>query len=89
MNRALAARTAAMKEIVLVTVAFDWETGEIVPGAPFMVNSSRLGTLYNRPYENEPEVIAQFQPGEWQARFEAEWNDETGNWIFGRRVADA
>jgi hypothetical protein len=77
-----------MKEIVLVTVAFDWETGEIVPGAPFMVNSSRPGTLYNRPYENEPEVIAQFHPGEWRARFEAEWDDETENWIFGKRVAD-
>jgi hypothetical protein len=70
------------KEIVLLTVALDWETGEIDRDAPFMVNSSRLGTLYNRPYENELEVIAQFRPGEWRARFEAEWDDETENWIF-------
>jgi arabinogalactan endo-1,4-beta-galactosidase len=41
---------------------------------------------YNRPYEDEPEVIVQFHPGEWQARFEAEWDDETANWKFGKRV---
>ena len=77
-----------MKEIVLVTLAIDTETGEIDPTAPFMVNSLRRGTLYNRPYHDEPEVIAQFRPGECQARFEAEWNDEAGNWIFGKRADD-
>ena len=30
-----------MKEIVLVTVAMDTETGEIDPKAPFMVNPAR------------------------------------------------
>jgi hypothetical protein len=58
---------AAMKEIVLVTLAVDTETGEIDPKAPFMVNSRRRGTLYNRPYYDEPEVIAQFLPGEERA----------------------
>jgi hypothetical protein len=80
---------AAMKEIVLVTLAIDTETGEIDPTAPFMVNSLRRGTLYSRPYYDEPEVIAQFRPGECRARFEAEWDDESGNWIFGKRVDDA
>jgi hypothetical protein len=78
-----------MKEIVLVTLAIDTKTGEIDPEAPFMVNSRRHGTLYNRPYYDEPEVIAQFRPGEHQARFEAEWNTEKEDWIFGKRVADA
>ena len=78
-----------MKEIVLVTLAIDTETGRIDSEGPFMVNSSRRGTRYNRPYENEPGVIEQFRPGECQARFEAEWDDETGNWIFGKRVDDA
>ena len=32
-----------MKEIVLVTLAMDTETGEIDPSAPFMVNSRRHG----------------------------------------------
>jgi hypothetical protein len=80
---------AVMTEIVLVTLAMDTETGEIDPPAPFMVDSSRRGPRYNRPHEDEPGVIEQFRPGEHRARFEAEWNDETGAWIFGKRVADA
>jgi hypothetical protein len=78
-----------MKEIVLVTLALDVETGKVDMTAPFMVNSGRLGSRYNRPYQDEPHVIEQFQPGEWQARFEAEWDEQTENWIFGRRVEDA
>src|ERR1700676_801799 len=50
-----------MKEIVLVTLAVDTETGRIDPKAPFMVNSSRRGPRYNRPYEDEPSVIEQFR----------------------------
>ena len=38
-------------------------------------------------YEDEPEVIAQFLPGERQVRFEAEWTDD--GWKFGKRVGDA
>jgi hypothetical protein len=37
-----------VKEIVVVTVAFDWEMGEIDPKAPFMVNRHRPGPRYNR-----------------------------------------
>jgi hypothetical protein len=80
---------AAMTEIVLVTLAIDTETGKIDPDAPFMVNSRRSGTRYNRPYYDEPGVIEQFRPGESQARFEAEWNDEKEDWIFGKRVDHA
>ena len=78
-----------MKEIVLVSLAIDTETGEIDPEAPFMVNTRRRGPRYNCPYEDEPGVIEQFRPGERQVRFEAEWNDEKGDWIFGKRVDDA
>jgi hypothetical protein len=49
----------------------------------------RRGPRYNRPYADEPGVIEQFRPGEHQAWFEAEWNDETGDWKFGKRVVDA
>jgi hypothetical protein len=78
-----------MKEIVLVTLAFETETGTIDPKAPFMVNSHRRGLRYNGPYEDEIGVIEQFRPGELQARFEAEWDDKKGDWIFGKRVDDA
>lgn len=71
-----------MKEIVLATRAVDPETGRIE--APSMVNSHRRGPRYNRPYEDEPEMIAQFRPGECQIRFKAEWDDEKGDWIFGK-----
>jgi hypothetical protein len=60
-----------MKEIVLVTLAVDTETGRIDPTAPLMVNSRRRGPRYNRPYEDEPSVIEQFRPGDCQVRFEA------------------
>jgi hypothetical protein len=73
-----------MKDIVLVTLAIDTTTGKMESGAPFMVNSRVPGR--SQPYQDEPEVIAQFQPGEFQARFEAEWDDEIGSWIFGKRV---
>jgi hypothetical protein len=53
-----------VKEIVLATLAIDMATGEINPKAPFMVNSPRRGTRYNRPYEDEPGVTEQFRPGE-------------------------
>ena len=78
-----------VKEIVLVTLAFDLEPGRVDSTAPFMVNSKRPGPRYNRPYQDEPHVIEQLRPGEWQARFEAEWDEETENWKFGRRIEDA
>jgi hypothetical protein len=78
-----------MTEIALVSLAVDPQTGAIDPTAPFMVNSRRRGPRYNRPYEDEPGAIEQFRPGECQARFEAEWDDQTGDWIFGKRIEDA
>jgi hypothetical protein len=73
---------------VVVCLAIDAETGAIDRAAPFVV------IPYQRPhrggvYDNEPEVVAQFRPGERQARFEAERDDEKGDWIFGKRVDDA
>jgi hypothetical protein len=73
------------KEIVLVRLAIDAQTGAVVRDAPFIVEASRADR--SGVYEKEPEVIAQFLPGEEQARFEAEWIDE--GWEAGRRVADA
>jgi hypothetical protein len=78
----------AMKEIVVICLAIDAETGAIDRAAAFVV------IPYQRPhrggvYDNEPNVNAQFQPCERQARFEAAWNDERGDWTFGKRVDDA
>jgi hypothetical protein len=76
-----------MKEIVLVTLVIDAETGDIDPTAPFVVTPPpphRRGV-----YENEPDVIAQFLVGERQARFEAEWSEQDGECRFGNRVRDA
>jgi hypothetical protein len=75
----------ALAMIVLVTLAIDAATGAVDPSAPFVVSPPpphRRGV-----YEDEPEVIAQFLPGERQARFEAEWTED--GWKFGKRVDDA
>jgi hypothetical protein len=76
-----------MKEIVLVSLAVDAATGAIDPTAPFVV--SPPPPHRRAVYEDEPEVIAQFLLGERQARFEAEWSDQDGEWKFGKRVTDA
>jgi hypothetical protein len=78
-------RTVAMKEIVVVSLAADAKTGALIPDAPFLVETSRADR--SGIYEKEPEVIAQFLPGQRQARFEAEWTE--AGWKFGKRVTDA
>jgi hypothetical protein len=75
-----------MKEIVVVRLAIDAETGAIDPTAPFVVIPQQQPHR-GRIYEKEPGVIEQFLPGERQARFEAEWTEN--GWKFGKRVADA
>ena len=75
-----------MKEIVVVRLAIDAETVAIDPAAPFVVipqQQPHRGGIYDK----EPDVIAQFLPGERQARFEAEWTEDGRK--FGKRVADA
>jgi hypothetical protein len=51
-----------MKEIVIVCLAIDEETGAIDPTAPFVVIShqSRLQPHRGGVYHDEPDVIAQF-----------------------------
>jgi hypothetical protein len=82
-----------MKSIVLVSLAIDPKTGQTDATAPFMVRALKprnpLSThpARNGIYEDEPAVIEQLLPGEFKARFEAEWTDD--GWKFGKRVPDA
>jgi hypothetical protein len=76
----------AMKEVVLVRLAIDAGTGAIDQAAPFVV-IPRQHPHRGGIYDKEPDVIAQFLPGEREARFEAEWTVD--GWKFGKRVGDA
>jgi hypothetical protein len=78
-------RWHGMKEIVIVCLAIDAETGVAIQDAPFVVKASRADR--SGIYDREPAVVAQLLPDEACARFEAEWTDD--RWKFGKRVADA
>jgi hypothetical protein len=84
-----------MKSVVLVSLAVDPKTGQRDARGPFMVraleprNPLSKHPARNGLYEDEPSVIEQFLPGESEARFEAEWSDQDGEWKFGKRVTDA
>jgi hypothetical protein len=67
-------------------LAINARAGDIDPAAPFVV-IPRQQPYRGGLYDKEPYVIAQFLPGERQARFEAEWTED--GWKFGKRVADA
>jgi hypothetical protein len=75
----------AMRDFVVVSLAIDTKTGDLIPDAPFLVKASRADR--SGIYEKEPGVVAQFLPGERRARFEAEWTED--GWKFGKRVTDA
>jgi hypothetical protein len=73
------------KEVVLICLPRDLQTGARDPAAPFLVKAQdprRSGLYYD-----EPAVIAQMLTGEREAKFEAEWTGE--QWTFGRRLRDS
>jgi hypothetical protein len=74
-----------MKEIVVVCLAADAKTGALIPDALFW--SKPVAPIAAASMRKSQKVIAQFLPGERQARFEAEWTE--AGWKFGKRVTDA
>lgn len=74
-----------MKSIVQVYLGRMKGTRRVCRDGPFLVVSPIPGR--SGAYDDEPSVIAQLYADEVEAKFEAEWID--GEWVFGKRIADA
>lgn len=77
-------RVHVMKSVVVVRLATEPATGAVDVGAPFLVMGRELHR--DGVYHDEPNVIAQFLPGESKASFYAEWSEN--GWTFGKRVPE-
>ena len=73
----------APTEIVIVKLPF--RNGEIAGGAPMLVYPEDAGADDSRirHYDSAPALLAMFEPGESEARFDASWDGETWT-LFGR-----
>lgn len=75
----------ALPSTVCIHLGHDTGEGIMVPTASMLIASDERPAYIS---DSVPHIVAQFNPGELSAEFEAVWSDDEYCWLVGPRVKE-